>query len=469
MIKKNMIYSFSQHILVYMKGIILIPILIKLLDVSTYGAYVLITTLSGFIVGLSMLGISFKMTRFLPSSTTKEDIHENIYVPFYFHLFVITVLSLLIIPFWDILTKPLVDDDITLYYWVFTLYIFANVFYRYVPNFFRYTHRVGVFSISEVVRPYSEIIIIVGILYFLDIGLDLNDLLLIGCFSFFAVSLPLFIKMLKEINISIPKYSIKKFKYDFRLGFPLTLAYLVDVIIASSDKFVIGYLLSATAAGYYAPAYAIGSLIILVPKALGVALPQMMIKYRDNGEEDKYIQLFKLAVYIHILFCIPFIIGSYFYGKEVLELFTNTDIAQSGHMVLFIVALSMLFYGMNLIINIYLSIELKTKTIFRVNSVIALFNLLANIILISIYKDIIVAAYTTLLSYLISNLILYRFISYINFDLKLYIKNIIFIIFISIFINFLNLNYFLSISLTFIISVIYIYNTLINEMRKLRI
>jgi len=411
-----------------MKGIFLIPILVKLLNVDVYGAYVLITTLGSFLVGISMLGISFKMTRFLPSSKNLLEIHKNYYIPFYFHLFSISIVSIIIYIFWDIFSKPLEKDNINLLSIIFIGYIFSNVFYRYIPNYFRFTHRVGIFSLFEVLKPYAEILIILIFIYMLNIKLTLNELLLISSFVLLMISLPLVYKIIKEIGISIPKYSIKEFKKDFNLGFPLTLAYLVDTILAASDKFVIGYILSATAVGYYAPAYAIGSLIMLVPKALGVALRQMMVKYKDNHEEIKYFELVKIAIFIHIMLSIPFIIGSSFYGFDVLKLFTNEDIAYQSYKVLFIVALSMFFYGINLIINIYLSIELKTKTIFRVNSLIAIFNLIANIILISIYQDIIYAAYTTLVSYIFSNLLLVRHLK-INLNIiKILILSIIYML-----------------------------------------
>jgi O-antigen/teichoic acid export membrane protein len=411
-----------------MKGIILIPVLIKILDISTYGAYVLITTLGGFIVGISMLGISFKMTRFLPSSETIKDIHNNYYIPFYFHIFSIFIVSIILYFLWDIIIEPLSKDNIELLYTVFVLYLFSNVIYRYIPNYFRYTHRVGIFSISEIIKPYSEILIILFLAYTLNVNLSLDNLLMISVFVLMIISLPLLYKIIREINISIPKYSIDEFKGDFKLGFPLTLAYLVDVILAASDKFVIGYLLSATAVGYYAPAYAIGSLIVLVPKALGVALPQMMAKYKDSNNENEYFNLVNIAIVIHIILSVPFIIGSYFYSKEILELFTNKEIAEKGYLILSIVALSMFFYGINLIINMYLAIELKTKTIFRVNSGIAIFNLVANIVLISIYQDIIYAAYTTLISYIISNIFLIRYLNInINFK-KLFFNTLVYII-----------------------------------------
>ena len=85
------------HLLVYMKGIILMPIIIKTVGVTIYGGFVLLSSVFGIVFGISSFGAGFKVRRFLPSAVGTQARRDLFYPQFLFRLFSIMFFSFLLI------------------------------------------------------------------------------------------------------------------------------------------------------------------------------------------------------------------------------------------------------------------------------------------------------------------------------------------------------------------------------------
>jgi O-antigen/teichoic acid export membrane protein len=108
------------------------------------------------------------------------------------------------------------------------------------------------------------------------------------------------------------------------------------------------------------------------------------------------------ALKIFLLLAIPFIFGSMVLGKPILTLLANSEVAENAYLITPIVALGTLFYGLNIILSNVLFVRMKTAAMFKMNLFASVFNLLANLILLYFFRNIIVAAITTFLSYFIA-------------------------------------------------------------------
>jgi len=84
-IKDNAIVLIG-HILVYLKGIILMPIIIKTVGVTIYGGFTLLSSILGIAFGLSSFGAGFRARRFLPSAETMSARSDLFYPQFFFSL-----------------------------------------------------------------------------------------------------------------------------------------------------------------------------------------------------------------------------------------------------------------------------------------------------------------------------------------------------------------------------------------------
>lgn len=186
--------------------------------------------------------------------------------------------------------------------------------------------------------------------------------------------------------------------------------------------------MGATAVGYYNPAYVIGSLIILFAKVSGVVLPALMSKLVDKGDEYKAQKMINYTIKGYLLLAIPFVVGCVVFSKLLLFVYTNEDISNNSYLLMPIIALGSIFYGLNIILSNVLFVRMKTVLIFRANSLVVILNLLLNLVFLYYFKNIMVAAITTLVSYTVAFLYVMPKVNRlwdINFEVKAIIKSII--------------------------------------------
>ena len=275
--------------------------------------------------------------------------------------------------------------------------------YSQGTDFYRYTHRIGSFNAATVGQPYLFIGISLFI-YFVSRSLSLNVLLLSQVIACLLVAAILLQRLQKEIGLHLRLPSWVNLTNEIAIGFPLILSFLVDVVLSSGDRYVIAATMSVRDVALYAPAYALGSLVIVLPKVFGVVLPPVLAKRIDSGDIVGARQLMNQSVRILLIISVPFVMGSWILGEKLLRLYSNDEIAKAAWPVIPLVALASIFYGLILINANLLFIRLKTGALFRINAVAALLNIVLNIVLLQIFKNVIIAAITTLLSYFVSYL-----------------------------------------------------------------
>ena len=184
--------------------------------------------------------------------------------------------------------------------------------------------------------------------------------------------------------------------------------------------------ISITAVGYYNSAYAMGSFIVLLPKITGVVLPPLLAKAVDSGNEAEARHMVNYTVKGFLMAAIPFVVGSAVMSKTLLTLLANAEVAANAFLVTPIVALGTLFYGLNIILANVFFVRLKTGMIFKLNAIAAMINLSLNLLVFYFIPNILVAAATTLLSYVFVFMFIYRAIAAdwpVDYDLKVIMKS----------------------------------------------
>lgn len=411
---KNNIITLIGQVLIYAKGIILLPILIKNLGTSLYGTYVLIIIGIGFIFGISSFGVGFKFRRFIPSTEDAREKRNLFYPQLYFKLTSVFIISILLIVSSKFIKSAFFEGSYDFSMFIVAFILIFSVLYSESVDFFRYTHRILHFNIGTVCQPYLMILFIALGIYIFHIKI-INFLLLSYLFALILVAVPFLVKIWKEIGFEFSTFRTKNIIEDMCLGFPLILFYIVDTILRVSDRYVIATLLSTKAVGFYSPAYTLGSLIIMMPKVFGVVLLPLLSFASDKGKENEFKNIVDYSIKFFLLISIPFIVGSYFLSKPLLELLANKEVANAAYLAVPIISMGILFYGLNLILGHILFVKMKTKVLFSVNALAAILNLILNITFIYIFRSILVAAVTTLVSYLVSFIIM-------NIKIKKYLK-----------------------------------------------
>ena len=408
-VKDNLIVIIGVA-LIYTKGIILMPIIIKTVGVSIYGGFILLTSVLGIIFGISSFGAGFRSRRYLPS-TEKMSVRQDLYYPpLYFQLSSIVFFSALFLIFDKQINAYFFKNEISYSSLIIPAYLIFYFLYSQGTDYFRYTSRIRYMTVATLVFPYLHIAIIL-LFHYTWYSISINMLMTSQALSAILIATPCFCVVFKEIGVRFSFYTIRGLLSDIKLGFPLVINFILDFILASSDRYFIALYLTVTDVGFYTPGYVLGSLIIFIPKAMGTILPQLLSKSVDSKNEYEAQRMLNYSIKIFLLLVIPFIFGSIVFGKTILSLIANIDVAEKAYRVTPIVALGTLFYGLSIILSHVLYVRLKTYAIFKMNLMAAIFSLLLNTILFYFFKSIIVAAVTTFLSYLIAFL-------YINYIVK---------------------------------------------------
>lgn len=388
------------HIFIYAQGIILMPIIIKTAGIAIYGGYILVSAMVGFIYGISSFGVGFKNSRFLPGTEGREDRSAIFYPQFCFQFLSIIIFSLIFVLFYPLLDNFLFKGEFTFTKWLVFPFLIFYFLYSQITSYFLSTHRVSHFNYATAALPYLNICFVILIYLFIR-KLSVNILFSTQILSYIILTALLAPLFFREIGLKLVLPGKKNLIDDIKLGFPLRINYVMDFILGSSDRYLITYFLTVAAVGYYNPGYALGSLIIFFPKVSGAVLTPLLAKAVDSRQHLEAQNMLNYTIMGFLIMAIPFIVGSAVLSKPLLYLFANADVSQQAYLVTPVVAVATLFFGLNVILSNALWVKMKTVAILKMNMLAAVINMILNIMFLYFFKNVLVAAFSTLISYFI--------------------------------------------------------------------
>ena len=435
------------NILIALSSLILLPIMTKNFSTGDYGVWVQINTVIGLIPNIATLGLPYTMVRFLSSAKTKKSIQEGFY-SIAIMVFVSTfIISTLLFVFSKNVASALFNGNTELAM-LLSIIVFLACLNALLINFFRTFQQMRKYSFFLLAQTYLGVFIIS---YFAIKGFGITMAVLGLLLTHLIIFLIMLTFIVSGIGFKIPKF--KNVKEYLSFGLPTVPSNLSYWVIDSSDRFVIGILLSTTFVGYYSPGYTLGNVITLIIAPFTLLLPSLLPPYYDNNQMEKVKTFLRYSLKYFLLIAIPAAFGLSILSKQVLMILTTSEIALNGYLVTPFIALSAIIYGVNGIISNVLVLEKKTGIIGSIWIVTAILNLGLNIIFVP-YLGIIGAALITLIAYGIA-FVLTLFYSFKSFqfdlDLIFIIKSIIASSIMSILLAFINPNGILNIVIISII------------------
>lgn len=406
-VARKTLHTLAAHLLVFLQGLVLTPIVIKAAGPDIFGAYVLLISYLGIVFGISSMGVGVSAKRWLPGISDPAERAALFYPQFWFQILSALFLGACSVAAYAVLSDSLHSQFHGFSVWLLPAYLFSYTLYSQTSDYFRYTHRVGIYNVLGVAQAYLFVFLAIGQFWIARV-LDAGSLVLSLVLSSSLVGGLLFFLIFREIGFRLILPELNGLGKEIRLGVPLVLAFLVDVILASGDRYIISLMLSVRDVGIYAPAYTLGSLVMVLPKVFGVVLPPLIAQRIDAGDVLGAKRLLTGASKVFLLVSIPYAVGAAILGKEVLRLYANDEVAEAAWPVISIVAIASTFYGLILIRANMLFVRLKTGALFQINLVSVGLNIVLNIVLIKLFGNVIVAAIATLASYLFSYLLLDR-------------------------------------------------------------
>ena len=426
---KSSIQTFAAHILIFMQALIIMPLIVKVSGIEVYGYYTLLISLLNIVYGISSFGYGYKAMRYLPIAETKKQ-KSSLFMPqFYFQIISIVVLSIImLVGFFYLKNYQLISiGQVSIL--LIPLYLCMQVLHGQSATYLRYTNKIGFMNIITVLTPYLFIFFTL-LTYNLFEKLKINWIISSNILSMAIISAAVFLIIRKELNIRIQCPNIISFKEDILLGLPLMCAFLVETIIIIGDRYVLAYFMSLKDVGGYASAYMIGGLAIIVVKVFGVILPPLLSKELDLGSMKKCTEIIGVALKVFLITSIPFTFGSVIFGKEILQLMTDKETANAAWVVIPIISFATIFLGINIILSSVLFVQKKTRVMFKINLIIAIFNILLNLVLIGLFKNIESAAISTAFSYGLGCVLMQRNVEK-KWFIALKIKTVLYIVCLS--------------------------------------
>jgi O-antigen/teichoic acid export membrane protein len=276
------------------------------------------------------------------------------------------------------------------------------------------------FRIFGNIKKYSLFTILQTIL---EIGL-ISTLVLSGFGLFGAITALLIVRtiilllslrfIISQVGFAAPDFSLLRPYLAF--GLPLLPIGLFDMLINSSDRYVIGFFKGAAAVGIYSATYSIGLLAVVCLFPITYILSPTIFKLFDEGKIDKVKVYLSYSLKYFLLFSIPSVFGLTVLARTILKTFATSEFVLFNSMFIVLwVALSTIFYGVQAIYGQIIMVQKNTKFFIFVFWAGFVVNLILNIIFVP-YFGVLAAAVTTALAYcLVAFLTYFESIKYIKF------------------------------------------------------
>ena len=379
------------QLLTTLRGLIILPIITKMLGAESYGIWAQLMATVSLIVPPATLCLVDALARFLPAEKNRKEIQDGIWSVITLVSGVALLIALIFISFSSLISSFFGGEKILVEILAFIIIVEClNLIFLNVFRAFQETKKCSFFLL---LTAFGETGLLGGAV-FLGYGLFGAILsILIGDLIIFLLMGGL---LIKRIGVKIPNFS--RTKEYLRFSLPIIPGALSWWIVQSSDKYLISFFLGALFVGYYVPAYTLGNIIYFLVGPFNFLLMPLLSKLYDEDRINEVKNYLKYCLKYYLMVAIPSVFGLSILSKQLLIVFSTPEIAQKSYLVLPVVALSVLLLGITVIVAQILSVKKKTKITGIIWIIAAFLNLGLNFIFIPKF-GILGAAFTTLFAY----------------------------------------------------------------------
>jgi len=375
----------SASVLTTIAGLFTFPVLTRLLSKADYGIFSLIQSFQLIYEALLKGGIQFAVRRYYPleflneNETNRKTFISTVFLfPLLFSTVITFIVSICIVVFCYLTSSE--------YYWL--LLVTSSAQASIVISYFRsYMQAAGLSkydSIIDIVQKYLYLILVIPIVLYLSTNY-------LGVYWAIFISYCLMAALTIWLNRNI--FSYFSINIDFKLlrstlsySFPFVLVELSALSISYVDRIILAIMeIPISDIGTYAIGFGLANVVfMLIWKILYPTIfPTVNKLYDFNGLEAARIFLGK-SMSLILLLCIALVFGISLNYEEFIILVCGEDKADSGVIFLFATILflikvidSFLYYGFDLL--------KRTKQIFYSELVVAVVNIILNILFIYLF------------------------------------------------------------------------------------
>ena len=412
LVTKHVAWIGIARFISFARGLILLPILTKVLGAGDYGAWSVILVSVSLLLPFTMIGLPYGMGRFLPAEKERKKASKGIFTTLFTILFTSIILALCLFFLSDTVAIVLLKDaSFAPIIRIASLLVILQALSQLSVGSFMPFRQVRTYSILIIIQTFVEI----ALVYFLVLfGFGLRGAiiaLLITRGIVLLISMPLIIS---RFGFSLPSFSV--FRSYLAFGLPIVPSVIFEWVIASSDRYMIGFFLGAVSVGIYSAAYNMGAMAAVALYIITFALaPTVYKSYDEKKIEDTKTYLSYSLKYI-LMFLIPSVFGLSILARPLLHTLTTPEFVSLGIFIVPLVATSMIFDGVRAVYGRGVLLSKHTGIFTTASLVAGLTNIGLNIIFIP-HFGVIGAAIATLISYIMVGFIMfYNSRKYIRFE-----------------------------------------------------
>jgi len=382
-----------------LQGIILIPILTKMLGVAFYGEYVSVLTVISLISGVSDLGLGTSLSRFFPSVKGTDEGARTFYTVLWVTAFANGIVFL-VVGLGGRCLAPSFHLPSEIAFHIAAAIALYSV-YGVVVEFYRASELMSTYVLIGGFRNLAEMTVIAVIAIFVqDLKVVVEGIIMVNLVALVVV----YLSVRERVGrVHAPDSRIKKLLV---FSLPLVPTRVADWVVNLSDRLLIGLFLGQFAVGLYNTGYALGTFILVVATIEVTMLPPLLARLYDTGKRSMVDDIVAYSLKYFLILAVPVLGGLVAISKQLLLLISNQIIADQAFAIPPIVAFGALLYGCYYILLQVLQVKLRTKRIATAVIVGAISNLVLNVLFIRAF-GIITAAVSTTIAFGISFIIVF--------------------------------------------------------------
>ena len=396
-IRRNALVVVS-HLLTAGRGFLLLPLLVKTFGADVYGTYALLVGFTGFVFGISGFGAGYLFSRHAPSTNDLSWRRSLFCGPLIFHMITVFAIAIMLLPASRLVEAALLKGHFQFPAGPIVLLLISQTLFGHFTNYYRYTHRLRTYVLTTTAASYAFIVVIY-LMERIQGSFGVGQIVLLQAASILVIVPFVIVTAARELCFRgsvVRRYNLRD---DLRLGLPVVGMFVVDYVLSNSDQLLLATFGTVDSVGAYRAAYVIGTAAMMIPKSLGVAVPALLARAEDSTGAADVRGLLSASTRTVLLFTIPFVAGTVVYGREVLALFTNDEVADQGYPATVAAAAATVFYGLFRVRGFLLYVRRRTIALFAATTAAAALNVALNAAILPFVPSVTVPAVTTLAAY----------------------------------------------------------------------
>ncbi len=411
---KEAIAKLGKHSLVYGVGniatklvaFLLLPIYTKYLTPDDYGVLQICNTLSALLLVVYQMGMTSSLFKVYYNVSEEDDKKTIFSSVFFFYLLAAGGLSAILISVRTQISSVLITVDNSSYLF---LIVVISVYIEGALNLglaiLRAKEKSTYYSLVNVLRVffYAGFNILFVVVYRRNyIGVREGTLL-----SIFVALLFLLPIVVRNIHFKISREYLKEVLH---LGIPLAIGGLALWVITLTDRYMLRYLLPDSEALYQVGLYSLGNKFAMLIKYLlvfpfSLSWGALMFAYQNHPEAQKiYSRVMNIFCFAGGVLILLFSL----FSRETIHFIASNSGYYPAWKVVPVLAFSGVFSGTASVLNVGVTLKKHTKYISISNITAAATNIVLNVLLIPQF-GMMGAAYASLISFILINIMMYRF------------------------------------------------------------